>query len=224
MTLKRLLAPLGIALLAACTPQENATQTATAPISINAPSGTYQLDPTHATLQFSVKHLGLSNYIVGFTDYSVTVDLDTENLQASSVAVSINPTSIRTDYTGDYKATHPKSSFDTWEQDLAMSDKFLNAAQYPEITFESTTVRENPVGKLEIQGELTLLGQTHPVTLHGEIVGSTEQHPFTKRGAIGFSLTGSFKRSQFGMDHLVKPGFVGDEVTVNFEGELHQRN
>ncbi len=221
--------------LGACTPGEsegaNAAETAVpaqseskalaALNSVEAPAGSYQHDPTHASLQFSLLHMGLSNYVAGFSSYSVSAQLDPANPAASSVTVSIDPTSIRTDYGGDYKATHPKSVFDSWEQDLAMSDKFFNAANYPEILYESTSVAAQPDGTLSIEGNLTLLGQTHPVSLVGVVVGSTAKHPFTKQGALGLSVTGTFKRSTFGMNYLLSPPIVGDEVTMAFEGEMH---
>jgi polyisoprenoid-binding protein YceI len=198
------------------------TQEGSAPATITASSGAYKLDPAHATLQFSVLHMGLSNYIAGFTDYTVNLSLDSTNPDASSVEVTINPASIRTDFRGDYNATHPKSAFTSWEQDLAMSDKFFDAATYPEITYVSTAVSELTPGTWVITGNLTLLGQTHPVELQGKVVGNTDAHPFTNRGALGFSITGTFKRSTFGMDHLLSPPLVGDDVVVMFEGEMHQ--
>ena len=188
---------------------------------ISAPSGRYGHDPAHANLQFSVLHMGLTNYVAGFTDYKVDLQLDSTNPTASSVTVSINPSSIRTDYSGDYKATHPSSAFSTWEEDLAMSDKFFNATAHPEIRFQSTSVTAVDGGPMQIVGDLTLLGETHPVTLIGKLVGSTEQHPFTNKGALGLSVTGTFKRSVFGMDHLLSPPLVGDDVTISFEGEMH---
>ncbi|MEM7018045.1 MAG: YceI family protein, partial [Pseudomonadota bacterium] len=184
--------------------------------------GQYLHDSTHASLYFSVLHLGLSNYMMGFTDYSINLQLDSSNLAASSVTVTINSASIRTDYRGDYKSSHPESAFSSWDQELAMSDNFFNAGKYPEIRFQSTAVTVQTPSAIQITGDLTLLGQTHPIILSGRIVGSTEQHPLVKRGAVGFSMSGTFKRSTFGMNHLLNPAFVGDEVTVMFEGEMHQ--
>ncbi len=200
---------------------EEAVQTATA-LKVEAPSGQYRHDPTHASLQFGVLHLGLSNYVAGFTEYSMELDLDSDNISASSVSITIDPNSIRTDYRGDYVASHADSGFANWEEDLAMSEKFFNAALYPEIRFQSTEISEQSSGRLQVNGELTLLGQTHPVTLEAIVVGSTSKHPFTQTPALGLSVSGTFLRSTFGMDYLVAPGFVGDQVTLMFEGELHQ--
>lgn len=192
------------------------------PVSIDVPAGQYLLDPGHSSLSFSVTHLGLSNYVMRFTDFKVAAELNPANLPESSVTVAVDPTSIRTDFAGDYQGTHPESPYSSWEDDLVQSPKFLHAGEHPTIAFESTRVTPTDGGTLRIDGDLTLLGQTKPITLTAELVGAQAEHPFTGVGALGFSATGSFKRSDFGMNHLLEPPLVGDVVTLRFEGELHQ--
>lgn len=215
--------------LAACSqpapPAETQSTAASAPASvgIKAPAGRYQLDPTHSSLSFSVNHVGLSNYVARFTRYQVTLDLDPENPAGSSVVATIDPTSIRTDYSADYRALHPDSKFQTWDEDLAQSDLFFDASRHPQIEFRSTRVEQTVPGVLQIAGDLALLGQTHPVTLEATLVGSSPTHPFYGGGgAIGFSAKGALERSAFGMNHLLKPPLVGDTVTIAFEGEFQQ--
>lgn len=213
---------------AASTPSADSSAAAPesgAAFTVDAPAGTYRLDPNHTSLAFTVRHLGLSNYIVRFAKHDVTIDLKPDNMAQSSVMVTVDPTSVSTLYSGDYKATHPDSKFAGWNEDLAKSDKFFNAEEYPEIRFESTEVK--PVGKneLEITGDLTLLGKTRPITLDAVLIGSAEKHPVYQdvQGAMGFSAIGEFKRSDFGMDYLLKPPLIGDNVVVNFEGEFQQQ-
>lgn len=191
-------------------------------IQVAAPAGRYQLDPSHASLQLSVKHLGVSNYVMRFTDFDVTVDLDPDDLSASSVSATIDPASIRTDFSGDYQGTHPDSGFATWDEDLAKSGNFLNAGEHTSITFTSTRVEQAQDGTLHVTGDLELLGQTKPITLEVAVVGSEQAHPFSGVGLIGFSATGTFNRSDFGMTHLVNPPLVSDTVTLQFEGEFLQ--
>lgn len=191
-------------------------------IAIAAPAGRYQLDPNHASLHFSVRHLGVSNYVMRFTDFDVTMDLVPEDVTASTVSVTIDPASVRTDYPGDYQGTHPDSPFATWDEALAKDEKFLNAGEHASISFASTGVSLAADGTLQVSGDLTLLGQTRPMTLQATVEGSEQAHPFTGAGLIGFSATGTFQRSDFGMTHLVTPPIVGDTVTVQFEGELLQ--
>ena len=192
------------------------------PTEVVAPAGQYQIDPNHARVAFSVNHLGLSNYIARFTDYQVIIDLRPDDPSASSVSASIKPASVVTDYVGDYKATHADSPFDSWDEALAQDERFLDAGNHPQITFDSTRVTDLGNGELEIQGDLSMRGQTHPVTLTAQIVGDVAEHPFTGLGAIGFSARGSFDRTLFGMTHLTSPPLVGKQVTLLFEGEFLQ--
>ena len=215
--------------LSACsdssTSQSAGSATSVAPqkkLTITAPTGEYKIDPYHSSLSFSVTHIGLANYVMRFTDFSAVLQLNTDNLSDSSIELTIDPSSITTDFDGDYKSTHKQSPFNTWDEDLAQSPKFLNAGEHPHITFSSTSVEANTDGSLTVVGDLTLLGQTHPVTLAARLVGDVEKHPFFGFGALGFSATGTFKRSQFGMTHLTQPPLVGDDVAVSFEGEFHQ--
>lgn len=202
------------------------TQAAPAPaqekVSIAAPAGTYSIDPYHSHISFSVNHLGLSNYIARFTDYEATIELDPENPENSSVTATIDPASIRTDHDGDYKATHQDSPYDTWDEDLAQSPKFFNAGEHPQITYRSTQVEVVGPDLLRVTGDLTLLGQTHPVVLNTRIVGDSAAHPMSGKGAIGFSATGQIQRSEYGMTHLLDPELIGNAVTIRFEGEFHQ--
>jgi len=189
----------------------------------SASTGIYEIDPNHASLSFGVRHLGFSNYIARFTKYSSTVNYDAGDVSASSIEVSIDPTSIDTDYTGDYKATHPGRDFNTWEEELANSEKFLNSTQHTSISYRSTAIERTGVYTVRIDGELTLLGQTRPVALDATIVGSAPTHPMQKgRGVFGFSAKGTFNRSDFGMDFLLSPPILGDEIALQFEGEFLQ--
>lgn len=192
-------------------------------VEIDAPAGLYTADLNHSNLLFSVRHLGVSNYVMRFTDFDVTVDIDPEDIPASSVTATIQAASVQTDYEDDYQAAHPESPFATWQEDLAMSDNFLNAGEYPEIRFTSTQVNTSDDGILEVEGDLELLGETRPVTLEVTVVGSAAEHPMMGGGLIGVSAQGAFKRSDFGMDHLIAAGVVGDEIRLQFEGELVQR-
>lgn len=192
-------------------------------VEIKAPAGKYELDARHANLSFSVVHLGMSNYVARFTAYQATLDLVPSDLAASSVVVSIDPASIRTDYPADYKTSPNYPKFQGWDDELARSERFLNAGKFARMEFRSTKVEPGPGGELTIVGNLSLLGQTQPVTLKAKLVGSAATHPLSgKGGIVGFSATGVFNRSAFGMTQLLKPPIVSDAVTLRFEGEFGQ--
>ena len=185
---------------------------------IKAPKGTYKNDPFHSSLTFKIDHMGLSHYTARFTRFDATLDFDPA-LASSSVTVNIDPTSVRTDYSGDFKAAQKDSPYKSFDEQIARGDKFLNADKFSTITFKSTKVVQ--AGEtLKVTGDLTFLGVTKPVTLLGSVVGSLEKHPFMGKGVVGFSATGTVKRSDWGM--IGTQSFLGDDVTIIFEGEFDQ--
>jgi polyisoprenoid-binding protein YceI len=229
MRLIALTAFAAIALAACSPPAEKAAApgaseqaAATAQPQVQAPAGEYKLDPNHASLAFRVNHVGLSNYTARFTRFDGTVNFDPANPTATTVAFTVNPGSVATDAPSpaDYRASHaPRGrNYPSWNEDLARSPEFFNAGQFPEATFRSTRVEQTGPGTARVTGDLTLRGQTHPITLDVSLVGSTADR-FGGGPAIGFSATGKFNRSQFGFTYPPVPA-VGDEVTLQFDGEF----
>lgn len=186
-------------------------------VNLEVPAGVYKLDPNHALLQWSVSHLGLSNYTAKFTRYDATITLDPQTLENSRIELSIDPTSVRTDFPGDYAGTHKGSPYKSWDEDLALSDKFLNGGKFPQITFTSTHIERAGPNLAKVTGDLNFLGVTKPVTMNVSVVGQSANHPLLGAPAIGFRAEGKFNRSDFGMEK--NP--IGDEVTVVFDGEFH---
>ena len=209
--------------LAACnrpgTPPAAESQTAAqaeAPVTLKAPAGDYALDPTHATLQWSLLHNTISHYTARFDKVEATLTLDPADLSKSKVTATIDPASISAAYPADYKASHPGSAYSGWDDDMANNPTWLNAKAFPKITFVSTAVQQTGPRTAKVTGDLTFLGQTHPVTLDATFNGEIERHPFANVPAVGFAAEGRFKRSEFGM----AVGPVGDEVTIRFDGEF----
>lgn len=215
------------ALLAACGQQQPdvaqpaATDTAAvgemAPVELEVPAGVYRLDKNHALLQWSVSHLGLSNYTAKFTRYDATVAIDPKNLEASKIELNIDPTSVRTDFPGDYVGTHKGTPYKSWDEALAQDSKFLNGAKFPTITFTSTKIERTGPNLARVTGDLHFLGVTKPVSMTVSVIGQSANHPLLGMPAIGFRAEGKFNRSDFGMEKSP----IGDEVTVVFDGEFH---
>lgn len=187
---------------------------------ILAPKGEYKLDPNHTALAARIQHLGLSNYNLWFGKYDVVIQLDPQKLARSSVTATIDPTSVRTNFPGDFPATHKNSPYKTFEEEISKDPKFLNSGSFPAISFKSTKIKPLGKTKMRVTGDLTFLGQTHPATLDVTVTGSVEKHPFTGRGAMGIEATGVIKRSAWGMTGTQQ--FLGDDVTITFDGEFQQ--
>lgn len=178
------------------------------------PSGTYALDKTHASLTWKVSHLGLSNYTARFTDFDVTLNLDTQNPEGSSVIATINPTSLETDY--------PNPEEHDFDKKISTGEEWLNAVKFPEITFTSTKLEKTGESTGKMTGDLTFLGVTKPVTLDVTLNGAMLEQPFSKKPTVGFSAHGTLKRSEWGFDTYVPN--IGDEVEIIIETELAKQN
>lgn len=229
--MKMLFAGASVALLAlaACQPaaapvaETPAVETpaAPAPVAITVPAGEYAADPTHASVNFKVQHLGLAWYSLKFKTYDATVTFDPANIAASKVTATIKPSDLIIGYPQDYVKNHPGTKFKTWEDDVANSTNFLDGGQFPTITFTSTKVEPSGERSAKVTGDLTLKGVTKPVTLDVTFSGETASHYFAKVPAIGFSATGTFNRADFGMTYLA--GVVSDDVKVEIEGDFIQK-
>jgi polyisoprenoid-binding protein YceI len=211
-----------IAVLAACsppaakkveTPPAAPSSAAAKPAAPQVPAGDYKLDKSHASLSFTVNHLGFSHYTARFTDFDASLKFDPTNPSASGIEATIDPTSL------DLPA--PPAGFKTELTGKA----WLDTAQYPAITFRSTKVEVTGANTAKITGDFTLHGVTKPVMLEATFNGGYAGHPMDPQARIGFSAHGVFKRSDFGMGFGVPaPGTtmgVSDEVDVSIEAEFN---
>ncbi len=167
------------------------------------PSGEYALEKTHGYITFSYDHLGFSRPHVGFEDFTVDLNLNSADLEASTVAVVIDAASVN-------------SRVDVFNEHL-LGDNFFNVKEFPTITFNSTKVEETEAGKLAVTGDLTILGKTRSVTLDATL-NKAARHPMLRVPAIGFSAEAAVERSAFGLDRYIPN--VSDEVLIYIEVEL----
>jgi polyisoprenoid-binding protein YceI len=222
-----LIAPLaGIAVIAtACSPAPKTASepakppTAGAPAEAQAPAeaaaGAYFMDPAHTSVNFRVSHMGLSHYTARFTKVSGNLTFDPANPAAQSVTVTIDPTSVQTNYPDPAKL----------DFDSQIEKEFLDTAHFPQITFKSTKVEVTGPKTANVTGDLTLHGVTKPVILQATFNGGYKPNAYDPMGArVGFSAKGTFKRSDFGISFgLPAPGTtmgVGDNVDVAIETEF----
>ena len=192
-------------------PAASAPQAA-APAAPQVPAGDYKLDPTHASLDFKVNHLGFSHYTARFTDFDAKLKFDPAHPETSSVEATIDPKSLT--------LPRPPAGF----KDELTGKAWLDTAQYPAITFRSTKVEVSGANTAKITGDFTLHGVTKPVVLEATFNGGYPGHPMDPHARIGFSAHGVFKRSAFGIAYGVPaPGStmgVSDAVDVSIEAEF----
>ena len=184
---------------AAPAPEVAATPAAAAPSIEGLPAGDYKIDPAHASLVFTVNHLGFSHYTAQFTRFTADLTLDPTNPATAQLTASVDPTSI----------SLPSP---------------LDAGAFPQMTFKSTQVTVTGANTADVTGDFTLHGVTRPVTLAMTFNGGYVGHPQDPNARIGFSAKGALKRSDFGIAYGVPaPGStmgVSDEVTIAIEAEF----
>lgn len=177
------------------------------------PAGSYTLDKTHASLIFRVSHLGFSSYTSSFGDFDASLQFNPQKLERSSVTVTINPLSLT--------LPSPPKGF----TEELLGKQWLNIEKFPNITFKSTDVEVTGPNAMTIDGVLDLHGVKKEITLEATYNGGYAGHPMDPQARVGFSATGAFKRSDFGIDFgIPAPGSnmgVGDVITVMIEAEFN---
>jgi polyisoprenoid-binding protein YceI len=202
--------------LAACNqPAETPATTEAPPVEVNAPTGEYTLDPHHTTVNIRAQHFGLAYYTLRFNTVSGTLNFNAENPAQSTITATVDVTSLDTPYSGnrDFDAELQNSSW-------------LDSSSFATATFTSTGVEQTGTNTARVTGDLTIKGQTHPVTFDVTYDGSHSPHPMGMQvSSIGFSARANIQRSQFGINELMPSAGndgVADQVEIVIEAEFQR--
>ena len=167
----------------------------------------WAFDPFHTQVEFSAKHLGMMTVRGHFADVTANGNIYPDDPEASSVEVTVQTASIRTNN-------------EKRDSDLRTSN-FLETDKYPTMTFKSTEIKALGEDRFSLTGDLTIKGTTKPVTLtvvkYGEFTDPMMGH------RIGYSAEGQINRKDFGMTfNMLMDGrwMVSDEVQIMIEGEF----
>jgi polyisoprenoid-binding protein YceI len=169
-------------------------------------TGTWQIDRVHSHVGFAVKHMVVSTFRGRFEDYDgeLTVAADGSPRLEGSVAVD---------------------SIAVKDENLAghlQSPDFFDAANHPRISFRSSEIRLGEGGRLEVDGELTIKGNTHRVSARGSLTGPHVD--IAGNDKIGVELEAVIDRREYGLEWnapLPKGGFALDnDVKLEVSLEL----
>ena len=170
-------------------------------------ASTWNIDPSHSAIHFSVRHMVVSKTRGRFSKFSGQISFDPQNPTASSAQVSIDTASI--------------DSADAQRDGHLRSADFFDVEKYPQATFKSTKVQDLGGGKYRIAGDLTVHGVTRPVALDATFEGSGKD-PWGGERA-GFSASTSIDRREFGLEwnKALETGglLVGEKVELTLEVE-----
>ena len=169
-----------------------------------APAGTWNVDPSHSRVGFSVKHLGIATVRGTFKEFEGTLELG-DDLSSAKAYGTVKTASVDTNESG--------------RDDHLRGADFFDVENYPEITFASTSIEAIDEDSLKIVGNLTIKDVTNEVELLAEL-GGTEIDPWGN-DRVGFEAVGKLSRGAFGIKFNIALGSgnvaVGDKVTLSLD-------
>lgn len=170
---------------------------------VQAADYTVDIEGQHAFIQFKINHLGFSYILGNFESFDGQFHYDPDNLEASSVEMEVDVTSLNTNHA---------------ERDRHfLSDDFLSAGDYPTATFVSTGFEPEGDDEGLLTGELTLKGETREIEMPVTLMGAGED-PWGAYRA-GFEGSTMLTLADFGIDMSDFPEAMHElELYVTFEG------
>lgn len=165
----------------------------------------WTIDPSHAVVEFSVKHMAISTVKGAFRSFTATGETDKDGMP-TALSMEIAAESISTN--NDQRDAHLRSP------------DFFDVANHPTLTFRSTKVSGSP-DDLTIVGDLTIRGITKPVTLTGEMSGVVTDPWNNQRTSL--AVRGRISRKEWGLtwNQALEFGgvLVSDDVKLEIEAQ-----
>ena len=165
-----------------------------------APAGTYKLDEQHASVIARVPHMGYSISIFRFDKVAGTLTWNPASPARSSVTARVETGFVSTNVAGFGQA---------------ISDKYLGAKANPAATFVSTGFRQTDATHGQVDGDLSLMGKTRPVTFDVVLVGAGKGFG---KPRIGMTARGWIKPGDYGM-----PPVFADPIELVIDAEFEQQ-
>jgi polyisoprenoid-binding protein YceI len=165
----------------------------------------YEIENAHTFPKFEVSHNGFSNHTGIFTKTSGKMVLDLE-AKTGTLDITVDTAAIST-------GIAPMEKY-------LQSKEFFNVEQYPTMSYRGSRFRFEGDKLVAVEGELTLLGVTRPLTLTvtNFVCG---QHPRTKKEECGANAVGQLKRSDYGMKAFIP--LIGDDIKLMIQSEAYKQ-
>jgi polyisoprenoid-binding protein YceI len=167
----------------------------------------WTVDPNHTQVEFSAKHMGIMTVKGHITGVQAAIDFDEDDFTASSVAATIDPTTLTTN--DERRDAHLKSP------------DFLNVEEFPTIAFTSNRIERAAHDRYTMSGDLTIRGVTRAVNL--DVVYSGQAKDPMGNMHAGFSAYTTINRKEWGLNWnmALETGglLVGEDVKLALEVE-----
>lgn len=168
---------------------------------------TWNIDPTHSSASFAVKHMMVTTVRGSFKNLTGTIEFDPANPQNGRVEVEIDVASI-------------DSGVADRDNHLRSAD-FFDAENFPKLTFRSTDIKVTGENEADITGDLTIRGKTLPVTIKTDYLGALKD-PWGN-DKIAFSGEAKINREDFGLmwNVALETGgwLVGKDIKIFLEAQ-----
>ena len=165
----------------------------------HATAGTYALDPDHSSVLARVSHVGYSYSVFRFDRVSGTLSWNPDVVASSRLSAQVVTESI-TSNVKDFAS-------------MLAGEKFLNAPRFPEVTFASTAFRQADATSGKVDGNLTLMGKTAPITFDVSLVGAGKG--FGGQPRLGVRASSWIKPQDFGM-----PAMFSEAIEIVIDAEF----
>jgi polyisoprenoid-binding protein YceI len=169
---------------------------------------THSIDLSHSEIAFTVRHMMFAKVRGQFKQWTATIGYDAADPTKSALQVDIDTASIDT--------REPKR-----DEHLRSGD-FFDVAQFPKMTFKSTSIESAGGSRYKLAGELTIRDVTRPVTLDVEQTGGGKDPWGNER--LGFSAKAAISRSEWGLkwNQALEAGgvLVSDKVDIDVEVQV----
>lgn len=167
----------------------------------------WAIDADHSSVDFSIRHMMISNVKGTFHDFNATVEADVTDLTTANINFSVDLASI--DTRKDDRDTHLKSA------------DFFDVEKFPTMTFQSTTIKKTDDGEYDVTGELSIHGTTKEETFSVTFEGQGKDPWGNEK--VGFSAAGTVNRTDYGLvwNSALETGgvLVGDKVKISLQIE-----
>lgn len=175
-------------------------------------AASWDLDPSHTSAEFKVRHLMVSDVRGGFGTVSGTAEYDPAKPASLQVEATIDAASINTR--------------DAKRDEHLRSPDFFDVANHPTLTFKSKKAASAGKGKIKLTGDLTIRGVTREVTFQVEGLGAPVTDPWGNE-SIGGRATTKINRKDFGLtwNKALETGgvLVGDQVQIDLDFQFKKK-
>ncbi len=166
-----------------------------------ATAGAYTLDEAHTAVIVRVSHLGYSQSVFRFDRVKGSLDWNPSAIETSRLSATVNVDSITTNVKG-------------FAEELS-GDGFLKAKIFPQATFVSTAFKPTDKTRGKVEGQLTLMGKTKPLTFDVDLGGAGKG--FDNKPRIGVHAVATINPQDYGL-----PPFFADPIQIQIDTEFEK--